>query len=237
VSQKVFSPEIADPRWRDLYRLGGFSGLVIAISVLLAIAAYFIWPYKNSFTSMENIFSTLQADRLVGLISLDLSMLLIAPVNILMFLALYVTLKQVNESYALIALVVALMAVVLVIQARPLAELTSLSDKYASAVSEIEKAQVLTAGESLRSYLEGTAWIMQTIFFMAAGLINSLLMLRSRFFSKAAAWTGITISVIGMGFFLPKIGLLFLFVNTIGSVPWCLFVARDFFNLERKLKG
>jgi hypothetical protein len=229
------NPDVADPRWKDLYRLGAISSILMAVAVLLAIVAYFIWPYKGSFSSMENIFATLQADRLGGLISLDLSMLLIAPLNILVFLALYVVLKRVNESYALIALVVALIAIVLVIQARPLAELTILSDKFAAAVSEIEKNQALAAGEALHAYLDGTAWIMQTVFFMVAGLINSFLMLRTRLFSKATAWIGIIISLIGLGFFLPVIGILLLFLNTIGSVVWCILLARDFSRIGKNI--
>jgi hypothetical protein len=235
MSQKGIVSETPDPRWKDLYRLAGFSGLLMASSILFAVVAYFIWPYKDGFISIRNIFDAMQTDRLAGLISLDLPMLLIAPINILVFLALYVALKRVNESYALIALVLALVAVALVIQCRPLAELTALSDKYAAATDAAEKMQYLAAGEALRSYMNGTAWIIQTIFFMVAGLINSLLMLRARFFHKATAWTGIIISLIGMGFFLPVIGLLFLFLNTIGSIPWCLLVARDFFRLERQL--
>jgi hypothetical protein len=224
--------ENADPRWKDLYRLGSIASILIAVSITLAIAAYFIWPYKGNFAAMETIFSTLQTDRLGGLISLDLSMLLIAPINILMFLAIYAVLKQVNESWALIALVMALMAVVLVIQCRPLVELTVLSDKYAAATDAAEKTRYLATGETLRSSLDGTAWMMQTIFFLVSGLVNGLVMLRTPFFSKATAWTGIVVSAIGLFFFLPGIGLLFLFINTIGSVPWCILLARDFFRLN-----
>jgi hypothetical protein len=79
-------PAIHDIQWRDLYRLGSISSLLIAVSIIFAIAAYFIWPYKGNTTSIEVIFATLQSDRLGGLISLDISMLLIAPLNILMFL-------------------------------------------------------------------------------------------------------------------------------------------------------
>lgn len=111
VSEKGIDFETPDPRWRDLYRFGGLSSLLIAVSIVFAIAAYFIWPYKGNTTSMEAIFATLQTDRLGGLISLDLSMLLIAPLNLLMFLAIYVALKRANESVALIALVVALVIV------------------------------------------------------------------------------------------------------------------------------
>ncbi len=227
-------PQTFDPRWKDLYRIGSFSSLLIAVSIVFAIAAYFIWPYKGNTTSIEAIFTILQADRLGGLISLDISILLIAPLNILMFLAIYAALKQVNESVALIALVVALIAVVLVIVCRPLVELTVLSDHYAAAADPTEKLRYLAAGEVLRSSLDGTAWMMQTVFFMLAGLINCALMLRTRFFGKATAWLGIVNSAIGLGFFLPTIGLLFLFLNTIGSVPWCLLMARDLFKISQE---
>jgi len=230
---KSVSAETVDPRYSTIYRVGGIASIVIAVSIVFAIAAYFIWPYKGNTTSIEAIFTLLQTDRLGGLISLDISMLLIAPINILMFLSIYTALRQVDESITLIALVLALIAVALVIVCRPLIELTVLSDHYAAATDPTEKLRYLAAGEVLRSSLDGTAWLMQTVFFLFAGLINCLLMLRTTFFSKATAWLGIVISAIGLGFFLPTIGLLFLFLNTIGSVPWCLFVARDLFKIAR----
>jgi hypothetical protein len=227
---------IADPRWKDLYRIGGISSIFVAVSVLLAIIAFFIWPFKPGFTSTENIFMTLQNDRLGGLISLDLLMLLIAPVSMLPFLALYVALKRVNESYAFIALALGVLAVAVLIPSRPLVELVALSDKYTAATSEVERSQYLAAGESLHALFNGTAWAAQTIFFLLAGLINGLLMLRARPFSKATAWTGIVASIIGLGFFVPIVGMVLLFANTILSVIWSILLARDFFKLERQLQ-
>jgi hypothetical protein len=232
---KSVNAETVDPRYKTIHRLGGIASVLIAVSIVFAVAAYFIWPYKGNTTSIETIFAILQSDRLGGLISLDISMLLIAPLNILMFLAIYAALKQENESWALIALVMALIAVVLVIVCRPLVELTVLSDHYAAATDPTEKLRYLAAGEVLRSSLDGTAWMMQTVFFMVAGLINCLLMLCTTFFSKTTAWLGIINSIIGLGFFLPGVGLLLLFVNTIGSVPWCLLLARDLFRLGKSL--
>ena len=66
---------------------------------LAALPAYFIWPYKDQTTSIEAIFTLLQTDLLGGLISLDISMLLIAPLNILMFLVIYAMLKRENEDH------------------------------------------------------------------------------------------------------------------------------------------
>lgn len=233
MSLRITSASTLYPGSKNFFRLAGIASITIAVSIAFAIAAYFIWPYKGNTTSIEAIFAILQSDRLGGLISLDIAMLLIAPINILMFLAIYSALKRENEQVSLIALVVALIAVVLVIICRPLVELTVLSDHYAAATNPTEKLRYLAAGEVLRSSLDGTAWMMQTFFFMFAGLINCLLMLNSSYFRKVTAWLGIFNSVIGLGFFLPGIGLLFLFLNTIGSVPWCFLLARDFFQLAK----
>lgn len=224
--------QFPDPRYKTLYRFGGIASIVIALSVAFAIAAYFIWPYKGNTTSVEAIFTLLQTDRLGALISLDISMLVVLPFMLLMFLAQYAALRQVNESIALVALALALLGIGLVIVCRPLVELSLLSDHYAAAPAA-EKAHLLAAGEGLRAQLDGTAWAAQTVFFLLVGLLNCLLMLRTTFFSKATAWLGIVISGIGLPFFLPTIGLLFLFLNTIGSVPWCLLLARDLFRLAK----
>ncbi len=223
--------EIADPRWKELYLIGAVFSILIAISVILAIVAFFIWPFKPGFTSTQNLFTILHGDRLGGLMSLDLPMLLIAPMNIFMFLAIYGALKKVNESYALIALVLALLAVVLVVFSRPLVELVSLSEKYAIATTDAERQQYLAAGEALHAFFNGTAWAAQTVLFMLAGLLNCWLMLRTRFFSRATAWVGIAISIIGLGFFLPVVGIVLLFINTIGSIIWCILLARDLIPL------
>lgn len=223
-----------DPRNKTIYRSGAVASILSALSIAFAIVAYFIWPYKGNTASIEAIFTLLQTDRLGGLISLDLSMLVIGPILILMFVALYVALRQVDEATALVALILALLAIGLIIVCRPLVELVILSDQYAAAVDAAIKMRLLAAGEVLRTQLDGTAWIMQTVLFTIAGLVNGALMLRTRFFGKATAWIGIVISVVGLGFFLPGIGLLFLFANTIGSVPWCLLVARDLLKIARE---
>jgi hypothetical protein len=220
---------------KKLIKIGGAFAIVIATLVLFAIAGYFIWPYKGNTASIESIFTILQSDRLGGLIALDISMLIILPFSLLLFFVIYTILKQVDESIALLALILNIIAIVLVIVCRPLVELVLLSDQFALATDTIEKSRILAAGEVLRSQLDGTAWAMQTAIFMIGGLINHSLMLRSAYFKKRTAWTGIIISAIGLPFFLPEIGLIFLFLNTIGTIPWCIFISIDLFKLKKML--
>ncbi len=218
---------------KSILKPGAIAAILSAVSILFAIIAYFIWPYKGNTSSIEDIVAVLQTDRIGGLIALDVSMLIIGPVTMLMFVALYIVLRRVNEPIALVALIMNMMAIVLVIVCRPLVELAMLSDQFALATDSVEKTRILAAGEILRLQLDGTAWATQTAFLMIAGLINNTLMLRTKHFKKRTAWSGIVISAVGLPFFVPEVGLIFLFLNTIGSIPWCIFVADDLFRISR----
>jgi hypothetical protein len=57
-------------------------------------------------------------------------------------------------------------------------------------------------------------------------MIFAILMRRSPAFSRADSTVGIIVSALAFGFFIPKIGILLLFANTIGTLPWYLMVAR-----------
>jgi hypothetical protein len=108
---QVADAEVADMRWKDLYRIGCISCIAFPASIVIAVVVYFIWPYAPGFTSVADIFAVLQNDRLAGLMSIELSVIVLLPIMIPQLLAVYVALKRVNESYALIALVLGLMGV------------------------------------------------------------------------------------------------------------------------------
>jgi hypothetical protein len=118
---------------------------------------------------------------------------------------------------------------------RPIAELVHLSGKYAAASSEPERDVLVAAAEGLLSYFKGTAWATQTALFPIAGMAFAAAMRKSAAFSKADSLVGILVSAIAFGFVLPKIGMLFLFINTIGTLPWYLMLARRFSLLARKV--
>jgi hypothetical protein len=231
--QKVFELKNVDTRWKDLYWLGGIFSILIAVSIVLAIIAYFIWPFKPGLTSTENIFSALQANLFGGLMSLDLALLVIGLINILPLLALYIALKQVNESYALIALILGLISVSALIPSRPLVELVSLSDKFATATSESERIPYLAAGESLHSLFNGTAWMIYTILGNISTLISCALILQSNIFRKALAYVGIVSAISGLGVFIPTIGPIVSLLATFGGVIWSVMIACDFFRLSK----
>ncbi len=228
--------ESSDVRWLDLYRAGGWSCFILAATIVLAIVAYLIWPYTPGFTSLEAILTTLHENRLSGLMSLDLMMVLMGPLTIIPSLALYVALKRVNESYALIALVLGLTGIVLCFVDRPLVEMVALSDQYAAATTETARQQVLAAGEAFHVMFNGTAWVLWNFFLNFSYLIDEVLMLRGGGFRKSTAYLGLALSISGLGFWLPGIGIFLSLLGTAGGVVWYVLMGTDLLRLARSPK-
>jgi hypothetical protein len=222
-----------DPRWKDLYRLAGIAAVISEIIILLGFVTYFIWPFSPGAKPAEEILRFLQTDRLGGLVSLDIFLFVGNLFSLMLFLAFYVSLKEVNESYALIAVTLGLIGLVLLIPSRPISELFTISRLYLAATSEADKTRYLAASETFLALFNGTNWFMNTLLGGISLLISSLLMLRSTLYSKATAYVGIFTNAVICGFFLPGIGVFLLFLSLPGYMIWYFLLARRFFQMAR----
>jgi hypothetical protein len=225
--------ELDDQRWKDLYRIAGVAAIISEVVIFLGIVTYFIWPFTPGNETTESIFLFLQSNKLGGLISLDLFLFVGNLFSITLFLALYVSLRRVNESYALIALALGSVGLVLLIPSRPISELFTLSKLYSTAANEAAKNQYLAAGEALLALFNGTNWFMNTLLGGISLLISSLLMLRSKLYSKSTAYVGIFTNAVICCFFIPVIGTFLLFLSLPGYMIWYFQLARRFFQMAR----
>jgi hypothetical protein len=224
---------VIDPRWKGLYKIAGVAAIISELVILLGIVTYLIYPYTPGKDSTESILQLLQTDPLGGLISLDIFLFIGNLFSIALFLVLYVSLRQVDESVALVALVVGLVGAALLIPARPILELFHLSDAYAVAATELEQNQILAAGTTLLAQFDGIGWYMNTLLGGLSLLASSFLMLRSNLFSKATAYVGIVTNLIICAFVIPPISLIMLFLSLPGYMTWYFLLARRFFQLGR----
>jgi len=222
---------IPDTHWKDLYRLGAIACILLAAAIPLAILAYFIWPYTPGIRSVAVIFTNLQKDRLAGLMSLDLSVLILEPLAILQTLALYAALRKVNASYALIALALGVMGILLWLTARPLVEMTYLSGQYAAATTDAERNYYLAAGEALHAQFNGTAWMLSQFLISISGMISDLLMLKTKYFNKWTAYTGLVVTIPGFLFWIPTLGAYFSLIGTLFGTVWFVLMGRDFLRM------
>ena len=223
-----------DPHWKDLYKMAGAAAIVSEVVILLGIVTYFIFPYAPGIKSTESILLLLKSNPLGGLISLDLFLFVGNLFSILLFVALYVSLKPGNESYALVALAVGLIGVVLLIPSRPLVELAALSAQYAAAPSAAAKAQYLATGDALLAAFNGTGWFMNTLLGGISLLASSILILRGKIYSRATAIVGIITNAAVCGFFIPGLGTILLFLSLPGFMIWYFLLAKRFFQMGKR---
>ncbi len=224
----------AEPRWKDLYTVGGITCILSELIILFGIVAYFIWPYMPGYTTADQLFSVIHNDPMAGLMALDFFLLVGNLVSILLFLALYVSLRRVNQSYGLIALALGLIAAALIVPARPIVEMFNLSNLYSAATGEAARSQFLAAGEALQALFNGTSWVANTVLGGTSLLVSSLLMLRSNVFSKTTAWVGIVTNIAVLLFFIPgRIGMILLFLSLPGYLVWYIQMALRFFRMGR----
>jgi hypothetical protein len=223
---RAANAQTGDGRWRSLYRIGAVATVVSIAIIPLTVAAFFIWPLWP-----DNILDVIQEDWLSGLMGLDFGYLLGNVFAVPIFLVLYVTLKEVDEGWALIALTVGLLGLVCLVPARPIPEMFALSDQYAAAATDAERTAYLVAGESMLTHFHGMVYHAHYILGSASLLISSFLMLRSPTFSKAIAYVGIATNIVVFGLYVPMIGVWVSLLSVVGYLIWYILIARKLVHL------
>jgi hypothetical protein len=222
-----------DPRWKDLYRWGGIAAAVSNAIIVLAVVAYIIWPYTPNAVSTVSVYAQVLANRIGALMGLDLLYLVGNLFAIPLCLGLYAALRKANESYALLALVMGVMAVTILLTTRPIVEVVSLADRYAAAATDAERIRYLAAGDALLPVFTGAAYYMSYFLGTLSLLIYALLMRGGGVFSRATAGVGVVTNLVAFGMYLPAVGTLFAFLSLAGLIVWNVQLARRFFQLTR----
>jgi hypothetical protein len=175
--------------------------------------------------------AVIQEDWLAGLMGLDFGYLFSNVFSVPFFLVLYVTLKEVDDGWALMALALGFLGLVCLVPARPIPEMFALSDRWAAAATEAEKAIHQANGEAMLTHFHGIAYQAHYILGSASLLISSALMLRSATFSKATAYVGIVTNIVVFGLYVPEVGVWISMLSVVGYLIWYILIARKLFRL------
>jgi hypothetical protein len=185
--------ETIDLTWTGLYTIGGAAALICAVMYLITLAVYV--PASLASPPPETVlewFTLFEDSPITGLFFLGLADIIIMILWGPMSLALYSVLKQSNRNWSLIATTFIFVGMAVYLATNTAFSMLSLSQEFAAATVEAEKSLLLAAGQAMLAVSRGTgglytgmplAWL--------AGLILSVVMLRSKAFSKATAWAGI----------------------------------------------
>lgn len=226
---QVTDIETADSRWKSLYKVGGVAALTMLVIMIAQIIIFIAWPPPST---IEGYFTLFQNNWLLGLLSLDLLYIVNIVPLILIFLALYAALKRVNESIVAIGLTFGLVGIAAYFASNTTFEMLSLSNQYAAATTDVQRAMFLAAGQTMLETYKGTAFNVYYVLNAVALLIFFTVMLRSNIFSKATAYVGI---VAGVLMIVPStagtIGLYFALASLVPWAIWLILFARRLFQL------
>jgi hypothetical protein len=221
--------ETAESTWKSLYRMAGVAALITLAFMPVQIVVFIAWPPPGNVIGWFTLFRTAPV---VALIDFDLLLLLDNLLAIPVILALYCALRRVNEAVMALAVLAGLAGCVLLITARPVIEMVSLSDQYASAATNEQRTMLLAAGQAMLALYNGTAFNVSYIIGALAMVAISAIMLRSAIFSKATAYAGILANVIGLGLYIPTVGQFLAVLSVPFLAIWYVLIARRLFQLS-----
>ena len=161
----------------SLYMAGGAAALIAAALVIVEMIGFIATGSLP--TTVEGWFALLQDNRLLGLVDLYLLEIVAWALFVPMFLALYKALKKANESYMIIATALAFVGIADYIATNAAFNMLYLSDQYVAATTDAQRSLLLSAGQAVLAASPAAGFNMGLLLVSAAGLIVSVVMLRS----------------------------------------------------------
>lgn len=222
--------ETAHPRWKGLYKIGGAAALFAVAIIPIQLAVFIVRGQPESALGWFTLF---QSNEPAGLLAFEFLFVINGVLGIATTLALYVVLRQTNESLLAIALVLGLIEAMAFIVARPALEMLYLSNQYAAATTDVLRATLLAAGEAMLATFKGTAFHVGNNFFSIYFLIAPIAMLQSNIFGRVTAYVGILAAILNWGLYVPEIALLLSALSVLPLAIWNILIARRLFQLGR----
>jgi hypothetical protein len=230
VMNQVTDAGTAESHWNWLYKIGGAAALFAVAMIPIQFVVFIVWPPPETAIGWFTLF---QNNKLGGLLAFELLFVVNAAFGIATTLALYIALRRVNESLMAIALALGLVEALAFIVARPALEMLYLSERYAAATTDAQRALFLAAGEAMWATFNGTAFHLGYNIFSVYFLIVSVVMLSSHIFGRVTAYMGILAAILNWGLYVPQIGLFLSILSVVPLAIWNILVARRLFRLSR----
>lgn len=224
---------------RKIFRIGGTVCLIFTAYSLITLLIMTILGGPPE--TIEQCFAMLQEKRLQGLLRLDILTVFIFPLYYLLFFSLFIALKKTNYGLVTIAIILIFAGVTLFLSMPSVFSYVNLSDKFASATSEIKKNQLLAAGEFILAsdIWHGTGAIIGGILLQTGALLISIVMLKTNIFSRFTALTGIILYGLDLlhiilGLIIPTVGYILMFIAGPLYLIWFPLVGLRFFKLRHQ---
>jgi hypothetical protein len=228
-----------DSSQKTIFWIGGSTCMILIAYSLITLLTMSIIGVPPE--TIEQTFSMLQANRLHGLLRLDILTVFIFPLYYLLFYSLYIALYKTDHTLVTISTIFAFVGVTLLLATPSVFSYLYLSDKFAAATSDLQKSQLLAAGESILAsdMWHGTGARIGGLLLQLGALLISIVMLKTNVFSRLTAISGIVthgldVLHIIIGFVLPTIGSIIMFIAGPLYLLWFPLVGLGLYKLRQQ---
>jgi hypothetical protein len=231
-TQSTENPAVTGSPWKSLFRVGGAAALIAAVLGIIEVGIEISGSSLTSTpTNVADWFVLLQTNPVLGLAILGIFETAFFPLTGLMILGIYVALRRLHESFMAIAAFLYFVGITIYFASNNALAMLNLSNQYALATTELQRSSLLAAGQAVLATEQGTGMAVTFLFGAIAGLIISLVMLKSKAFGKSTAIVGIIANVFG----LPgsALGLTVWSINGLLMLVWIVMVGIKLLQLSK----
>jgi len=221
-----------------LYLIGSVATILQLVMIILyMVVTLMVGP---RITHAEDFFIAQHASLWSSLLRIDLMMMLLVGLYLGSFPALLVSLWRTRPLTTSFAFGFTLIGVVLSFAGESTFAMVHLGKEYISAASEVERAQLVTAGQAILAggWWNSTGSYVTGFLLQTGGIMISVAMLHSPHFRKMTAFAGI----LGNSFdlvqhlvspFFPEITL-YLSFGMVAYLVWYPLLALDLYQLSKR---
>jgi hypothetical protein len=236
--------ENGQSKWNSIYKIGGMAAMSAVLVALLEIVITFLPGGNTPQETVLDWFTLFQENWFMGLRNLGLLNIFLNTLGILTYFALYAAHREdPNQGYAALAIIISFLGIGVFLATNRAFPIFALSKQYADATTDAQRAVLEAAGQSMlsvgQSHTPGT--FMGFFLSEVAGVVISIVMLRSKIFGTITAYAGI----FGFGilsvfeFFssfvagLSSVAMILAMLGGLLSMAWYILIARRLFQLGR----
>ena len=241
---KTSTVQVTDSSWQGLYRIAGVAAILIVVVALTDIVLSSMQgaAVGPATLSAEGWFARFETGWFLRMCDLGFWNIVTGALMIPVVLALFGAHRRVSPAYMALAAAIYLVGIAIYASNNVAIPMALLSSKYAAA-SEAQRSALSAAGEAMlargEDFTPGS--LVGFLYTETAGLIISVVMLRSRVFGRTNAYAGIVAFALLMIFTLwatatstmGTFALIVAMVGGVASVVWYVLMARRLFQLSR----
>lgn len=232
-------PETSTSNRKSLYIIGGVAAILQLITILTYSVLIAVLGPKP--TSAEEYFAIYQASPLEAVLRGDFLLLILIGLYLGIFPALYIALRRLSPVYTALATLFTIITVTLTFANESTFSLLHLGKQYVAVSNDALRIQLQAAGEAViaSDMWNSSGAYMGGILLQGSGVMISVIMLRSKDFSKITAYAGL----LGNGFdliqhiihpFTPSISAFIMMFMGLFYFVWFPMLGRDFLRLSKE---